>query len=230
MPLADPPPMVADVGGLRTIVLDLPEVVAGAVMERPVVAHVWGASRPSSDEVVAQTAGWSVERGWRAVVVVVDDAAWDRAVHRVADRGVRVVRAPLRRNQHRVRSVRRRTAGFARWLSLEHVAIVHAHDDTAAAIWRGAVRRARVPMVWDVDLGARPRRTDGMCVAAASYLLTSGTGDRLCAPRQPPRRTIDGGPGHVADVVDDVYRCLTGINALADQTVGDPPANVRIGV
>ena len=230
MPLVDAPPMVADVGGPRTIVLDPPEVVAEALMEPPVVAHMWGASRPATDEVVAQTAGWSVNCGWRAVVVVADGAAWDRAVHRVADRGVRVVRAPLRRNHHRVRSVRRRTAGFAGWLSLEHVAVVHAHDDTAAAIWCGAVRRARVPMVWDVDLAARPRRTDGMCVAAASYLLTSGTGDRLSAPRQPPRRTIDGGAGHVAAVVDDVYRCLTGINALADRTVGDPPANVRVGV
>lgn len=194
----------------------------------PLIAHVWAAGEPTTEQVVALTVTWSMQRGWRAVIVVPDGPAWDRAVQCAVDddiNDIKVVRVPQRDNRGwGMRPGRRRTAGLGRWLVVEKIAVVHAHDDAAAATWRVAVRRTKVPMVWDVDLGAPPRRTDDACIAASSYLMTSRTGSRLHLRRQPPKRAVDGDPSSRIDVVDEVYRCLTGIEVSTDQHVIELPA------
>jgi len=217
MPLASAPTVAADPGVPRTIRSGPTESAAPL----PAITHAWAAAQPAGEQIVATTVARSMDRGWRAVVVVPDHPAWDHAAQCVADDDARVVRVALRGRHRALRSGRRRTAGLARWLAVGQIAIVHAHDDAAAATWRVATRRTRVPLVWDVDLDAPACRTDRACIAASSYLLTSGTGGRLGSRRQPPKRVMPRGPLPSADIVDDVYRCLTGVGGRPARHVID---------
>lgn len=197
----------------------------------PLVVHVYGDVKPPSGFAVAPSLRSLRAMGWRATLVVPATSAWDGPVRRACGDGHRALRAqvPAADPSSVVRALR--GSGMrARWLSVQDAVVLHAHDDAAAAAWGAVARRARLPMVWDVDVDAPSDRLDPLRIAGSSYLLTMGHGARLSRRRKLPRTTLprwdatlmigdvrvpvdDAAPALA--VFDEVYQCLTGIDGTA---------------
>lgn len=195
---------------------------------RRTVLHVYGAG---SNEPAVQLDFFARVRqaGWRALLVVPLAASWDVTATEAEAMGVQVFRSSVRPpGGERLGRMLRLTARRARWLSLQSVAVVDAHDDTAASAWALAARRCGVPLVWRVDLCASGSSADTLRLAGTSYLITGPAGPRMKTRwRLPPVHSVadERGSFDLAGASDedtqfprgmpaticDVYTCLTGV-------------------
>lgn len=207
------------------------------------VLHVYGATRPQGRGDTHHLARLA-SAGWRPVLNLPADVAWNHIAADAEVAEVHVVRSSARTNGKArratwpVRYITRRAWG----LRVLGVAIVHAHDDVAASVWALSARRAQVPMVWDVDLRMPMSMADTLRLAGSSHLITTASGARLQRRRSLPPRRSAGSQVHTwydlaSDTVDgqisaptticDVYACLTGLDParaidIRDHAVGAP--------
>ena len=172
----------AHAGSLRAMQQDRP---AG----RDTIVHVFTGSTttvatPAQIEEAVQLAG----AGWPSTMILPASGAWSPAAQTCAAAGLSVRRtAPM--PAHDVTALRygvRMRAALRAWLAGSGAAVVCAHDDVAVLVWGPAARVSGLPVVWNVDVDGAAAALDRVRLAATSYLVMTGQGDRLRTSRRLP--------------------------------------------